>query len=190
MKVSADSASYDAELYERAKAFDADALTAIYDRYESKIYSYVYHRVGDPNVAQDLTSQVFLRMLEAIQNEQAWRSSFSGWLYRIAHNLVVDFYRRRGRTGQSSLEDLGLLVASSEDPLQAAERTLAGERLRATINLLTEEQAQVVTLRFLEELSVAEVAATMGKSEGAIKALQYRAVVRLRSLLDHQALGE
>ena len=179
----------DTELYERAKAYDADALTAIYDRYESKIYSYVYHRVGDPNVAQDLTSQAFLRMLEAIQNEQAWRSSFSGWLYRIAHNLIVDFYRRRGRTNQSSLEDLTVLVASTEDPLHAAERTLAGERVRATINLLTEEQAQVVTLRFLEDLNVAEVAAVMGKTEGAVKALQYRAVVRLRSLLEHQTSG-
>lgn len=179
--------SPDVVLLEKAKNYDVDALASIYDRYETKIYSYVYHRVGDPSVAQDLTSQVFLRMLEAIQGEHAWQTSFSGWLYRIAHNLVIDHYRRRGRSTQASLDELPYLEASTEDPLSAAERKLIAERLRFAINLLTEEQAQVVTLRFLEEQSIAEVAAAMGKTEGAIKALQYRAVVRLRSLLEHQA---
>lgn len=177
----------DEQLLDRARAYDAEALAAIYDRYEAKIYSYVYHRVGNPSVAQDLTSQVFLRMLEAIQGERAWKTSFSGWLYRIAHNLVIDHYRRRGRATQVSFDDVPTLVAKTDDPEHAAERMLAAEGLRTAINRLTEEQAQVVTLRFLEDLSIAEVAAAMGKTEGAVKALQYRAVMSLRRLMENQA---
>ncbi|MEA3334474.1 MAG: sigma-70 family RNA polymerase sigma factor [Chloroflexota bacterium] len=168
---------------ERAKAYDTDALAQIFDQYQGKIYSYMYHRVGNPSVAQDLTSQVFLRVLEAIQNERAWQSSFSGWLYRIAHNLVIDYYRRRGRSTQVSFEDVPALVSKGVGPEQAAQRALDAEGLRDAINRLTEEQAQVVTLRFLEGLSIAEVAMAMEKTEGAIKALQYRAVSSLRRLM-------
>lgn len=185
--MSSRTAGVDQQLLQRAKHYDIEALAAIYDHYEAKIYSYIYHRVGNPTVAQDLTSQVFLRMLEAVQNERAWKSSFSGWLYRIAHNLVVDHYRRRGRATQVSFDDLPTLIAKSDDPEQAAVRSMAAEALRSAINRLTEEQAQVVTLRFLEGLSIAEVAAAMGKTEGAVKALQYRAVMSLRRLMEHQA---
>lgn len=186
MKVSSPTAQIDERLLNQARDFDLDALAAIYDRYEAKIFSYVFHRVGDANVAQDLTAQVFLRMLEAIQHEQAWRSSFSGWLYRIAHNLVIDHYRSRGRTNQVSFEDTPMLVATTQDPFAAAETQWTAEALRTAINRLTEEQAQIVTLRFLEGLSIADVAAATGKTEGAVKALQYRAVMSLRRLLEHQ----
>lgn len=177
----------DEQLLAQARDYDLDALAAIYDCYESRIYSYVYHRVGDASIAQDLTAQVFLRMLEAIQNDQAWRSSFAGWLYRIAHNLVIDHYRRRGRSSQVSYEELPLPAASAEDPERVAEERLTAEILRGAINRLTEEQAQVVTLRFLEGWNIADVAAATGKTEGAVKALQYRAVVALRRLLDEEA---
>ncbi len=177
----------DTKLLNRAKAFDAVALSTIYDRYESRIYSYIYHRVGDAQVAEDLTAQVFLRMLEAIQNENAWRSSFSGWLYRIAHNLVIDYYRRQARSTHVSLDDAPTILAENDDPLQATERQLQQERLRRAINRLTDEQAQVVSLRFLEGLSIAEVARAIGKTEGAVKALQYRAIVSLRRLLDYES---
>jgi RNA polymerase sigma-70 factor (ECF subfamily) len=185
--VASPAAGLDERLLEHARTYDLDALAAIYDSYEARIFSYIFHRVGDANVAQDLTAQVFLHMLEAIQNEHAWRSSFSGWLYRIAHNLVVDFYRGRGRSSQVSFEDVPMLVASTDDPQRAAERNLMAEGLRAAINRLTEEQAQVVTLRFLEGLSIADVATATGKTEGAVKALQYRAVLSLRRLLEQQA---
>ncbi len=179
-------AGEDAKLLNEAKAFDAAALSTIYDRYEGRIYSYVYHRVGDAQVAEDLTAQVFLRMLEAIQNENAWQSSFSGWLYRIAHNLVIDHYRRRARLTHISLDEVPVLLAENMDPQQTAERRLQGERVRRAINRLTEEQAQIVSLRFLEGLSIAEVADITGKTEGAVKALQYRALTSLRRLLDYE----
>lgn len=171
-------------LYERAKAFDPVALEAIYDRYSGKIYNYIFHRVGDPDMAEDLTALTFTKMLEAIRSGRAWRTSFSGWLYRIAHNLVIDHYRRRGRVQQVSL-DVGLpLHAEGEEPFQAAYRALQHEALRAAINKLTEDQAAVIIMRFLEGYSIAEVAKALGKTEGAVKALQFRAVERLRRLME------
>jgi RNA polymerase sigma-70 factor, ECF subfamily len=189
MRVSNWTTESEHRLLERAKTYDIDALAEIYDHYEVKIYSYIYYRVGSQPVAQDLTSQVFLRVLEAIQNQRTWESSFSGWLYRIAHNLVIDHYRRRGRDTQVTIDDLPTLPARGDGPEQAAERALAAETLRTAINRLTEEQAQVVTLRFLEGLSITEVAAALGKTEGAIKAMQYRAVTSLRRLLDYHETG-
>jgi RNA polymerase sigma-70 factor (ECF subfamily) len=186
MRVSDWTTESESRLLQRAKAYDVDALAEIYDHYEARIYSYIYHRVGSQAVAQDLTSQVFLRVLEAIQHDRTWDSSFSGWLYRIAHNLVIDYYRRRGRATQVSFEHLPTLSAHAEGPEDAAERALVTERLRFAINRLTDEQAQVVTLRFLEGMSIAEVAAVSGKTEGAVKALQYRAVSSLRRILERQ----
>ena len=174
------------QLLEEAKAYNINALARLYDHYEFKIYSYIYHRVGNQAIAQDLTSQVFLRVLESIQQDRTWDTSFSGWLYRIAHNIVIDHYRRRGRSTQVSLDAVPGLVAHTDGPESAAERALTAEGLRLAINRLTEEQAQVVTLRFLEGLSIAEVAEVMGKTEGSVKALQYRAVTSLRRLLELQ----
>ncbi len=171
-------------LLERARVCDPQALGQIYDLYAARIYSYVYHRVGDAALAEDLTGQVFLRMLEAIRNDRAWSSSFSGWIYRIAHNLVVDHFRRRSRGSQVGLDDAPDVPSERHDPVDSAEQRLAEDHLRLAITRLTEEQAQVVSLRFLEEKSIAEVAQIIGKSEGAVKALQYRAVIALRRIMD------
>jgi RNA polymerase sigma-70 factor, ECF subfamily len=170
-------------LLERASRADPEALGALYDRYVGRIYSYIYHRVGQADLAEDLTAQVFARMLEAIQEGRAWRTSFSGWLYRIAHNLVIDHYRRRGRAAFVELEEAQPMVADQGDPVRKVEARLESEHLRAALAKLTEEQAQVIALRFLDEFSIAEVAAMMDKTEGAIKALQYRAVLALRRVM-------
>lgn len=176
------------ELLTAAMKFDESALSEIYDRYEAKIYSYIYRRTGEPSLAEDLTSQVFLKMLEAIRKQKAWHSSFSGWLYRIAHNLVVDHYRRRDRKQQVPIDDMPVLPDENDNPLRAAERQLDAERLRSAIMRLTSEQAEVVSLRFIEGYSINEVAQLMDKTEGAIKALQYRAVSTLRQFLENEQL--
>lgn len=176
----------EAALLERAKAYDSAALGLLYDRYSGRIYNYIYHRIGESHLAEDLTGQVFLRMLEAIQNQRAWQTSFSGWLYRIAHNIIIDHYRRRGRAQQTSLEDTPDLPAQQGDPMEAVAEHLSQEQLRAAIKRLTAEQAQVIVLRFLEGLNIAEVSKIMQKSEGAIKALQYRAVTSLREILEEE----
>jgi RNA polymerase sigma-70 factor (ECF subfamily) len=170
-------------LLERASRADPEALGALYDRYVDRIYNYIYHRVGQVDLAEDLTAQVFARMLEAIREGRAWRTSFSGWIYRIAHNLVIDYYRRRGRAAFVELEEATPIVADEADPVRRAEARLESEHLRAALTKLTEEQAEVIALRFLDELSIAEVAFMMNKTEGAIKALQYRAVLALRRVM-------
>jgi len=174
----------EALLLERARTCDPQALSQVYDLYTARIHSYIYHRVGDAILAEDLTGQVFLRMLEAIRSDHAWTSSFSGWIYRIAHNLVVDHFRRRSRSSHVGLDEAPDMPSERHDPVDSAEQRLAEDHLRAAITRLTEEQAQVVSLRFLEEKSIAEVAQIIGKSEGAVKALQYRAVIALRRIMD------
>lgn len=171
------------ELLDRAANFDEEALSEIYDRYELKIYNYIYRRTSDPGLSEDLTAQVFLKMLEAIQSERAWHSSFSGWLYRIAHNLVIDHYRARDRQKQVSIDDVPNMHDTGTPPVRAAEVALEAEALRSAIRRLTDEQAQVISLRFLEGYSFAEIAEMMDKTEGAVKALQHRAVATLRQLL-------
>ncbi len=173
----------ESRLYEQARALDQGALATIYDTYSDKIYRYIYHRVGDPDVAEDLTALTFTKMLEAIHSGKEWRTSFSGWLYRIAHNLVVDYFRRKGRVQHVSLEAGLPLRAEGLDPYQEASKTLQQEALRQAISQLTPEQATVIVMRFLEGYSIAEVAKAMGKTEGAVKALQFRAVERLRQLM-------
>ena len=174
------------QLLAAAMQFNDAALSELYDRYEAKIYGYIYRRIGDQSLAEDLTAQVFLKMLESIQDQKAWRSSFSGWLYRIAHNLLVDTYRRKGRHGEVDLEDVSQMAAESQNPEETVAQALDTERLRSAIRRLTEEQAEVVSLRFLEGYSIAEVAGMMNRTEGAIKALQYRAVATLRTLIYEQ----
>ena len=171
------------QLLAAALQFDEVALSELYDRYEAKIYNYIYRRCGEQALAEDLTAQVFLKMLESIRDNKSWHSSFSGWLYRIAHNLVIDHYRRRDRQPSVNIDDAPPTASDLEDPVETAQMNIDAERLRAAIGRLTDEQSEVVSLRFLEGYSIAEVAAMVGRSEGAIKALQYRAVAALRSLL-------
>jgi RNA polymerase sigma-70 factor (ECF subfamily) len=176
------------QLLEAAINYDDAALAEIYDRYEAKIFSYVYRRVGNQALAEDLAAQVFMKMLQAIRERRAWHSSFSGWLYRIAHNLVIDHYRQRDRHRDVGLEESGDLVAEHDNPAHSVEMRLTGERLRFAMRQLTEDQSEVLALRFMEGYSISEVAEMMNKTEGAIKALQYRAVANLRSLLEHEQL--
>ncbi len=176
------------QLLQTAIQYDEAALGELYDRYEVKIYSYIFRRTGEQTLAEDLTAQVFLKMLEAIRNRKAWHSSFSGWLYRIAHNLVIDHYRQRGHYVQVALDDEPMLSADDQNPAHNAEMKLDAERLRAAISRLTDEQAEVISLRFLEGYNISEVAEMMNKTEGSIKALQYRAVTTLRQFLQYEQL--
>jgi RNA polymerase sigma-70 factor (ECF subfamily) len=138
--------------------------------------------VGQAELAEDLTGQVFMRMLEAVRSGKPWRTSFSGWVYRIAHNLVIDHYRRRSRASFVDIEDANP-VSTDVEPFHAIQARLDSERVQAALSRLTDEQAEVITLRFLEGLSIAEVSTIMNKTEGAIKALQYRAVLALRRVM-------
>lgn len=176
------------QILEAAVVYDEAALGELYDRYEARIFIYVYRRTGDEALAEDLTAQVFVKMLQAIRERRAWHSSFSGWLYRIAHNVVIDHYRQRDKQVLIGLDEAPDIVDEHDDPAQSAEMRLTTDKVRFAMRQLTDEQAEVLSLRFLEGYSIFEVAVMMNKTEGAIKALQYRAVATLRNLLEHEQL--
>ncbi len=178
----------EAALIERAAARDPEAIARLYDIYAPKIQRFIYHRTSDPLVTEDMTGQVFLRMLEALDGGKGWRTSFSGWIYRIAHNLVVDHYRQRGRTQITSIEDAPPIPDERSDPYLSAASSLESDALLLAVNQLTSDQAQVISLRFLEGYSISEVAAIMNKTDGAIKALQFRGMAALRRILARQGV--
>ncbi|MBL7064224.1 MAG: sigma-70 family RNA polymerase sigma factor [Anaerolineae bacterium] len=166
---------------ERLSACEPHALAKLYDDRAEAIYRYVYRRIGDAQTAEDLTGEVFLRALRALRRGKGWRRSPVAWLYRIAHNIVVDHYRWAARHNALPLEERALEPEPGAQEL--AEQRLEQGRLRRALTTLTEAQQQVVTLKFLEGLSNVEVAAILGRSEGAVKALQHRALASLRRTL-------
>ncbi len=165
-------------LVQRAKQRDEAAFAQLYEEYFDKIYRYVTIRIGDKMEAEDITQQVFLNAIKAISSFKWKGVPFSAWLFRIAHNQVVDYLRKSKKRVSVPLEES--MVASDADPKEAFERKLNIERLVSATKKLTSAQQEVISLRFAGEMSVAQVAKVMGRSEGAIKALQHSAVVALR----------
>ncbi len=169
-------------LLKRAQAYDEQAIAQLYDQYAPRVYAYLYRRLQDAQLAEDLTGEVFVRLLEALQSEQFWHTSFRAWLYRVAHNLVVDVYRRRAVGTTLPLDDRPSLANSEEPPETVVEQREALDCLRKAVKQLTPEQQQVLVLRFGERLKAKEVAEIMNKSVGAVEALQHRALAALRRL--------
>jgi RNA polymerase sigma-70 factor (ECF subfamily) len=172
-------------LLNRAAKFDEDALAELYDRYAPQMYTYIYRRLGDAALAEDLTGELFVRVLGAIQHGNIWRDSFMAWMYRIAHNLVVDHYRRRPPLSPVELDD-ALLSTDGHDPLYAVQEGEAQEQLRAALSHLTAEQQEVLALRFGEGWTARKTAQVMNKTTGAVEALQRRALTTLRRLLNKE----
>lgn len=169
-------------LLERARQWDEDALAEIYDTYAPRIYRYAYRHLGHRITAQDVTSETFHRLLAALKNGGGPHTNLSAWLYRVAHNVVVDIYRRQPDDPPASLEDLDL--AGSADQEHRAEHSDRVAWARRALHQLTDLQQQVIVLRYLESLSLKETAQVMNRTVNAVKALQYRAVDRLRRLLE------
>lgn len=174
----------DSQLLEEARQYDAQALTEVYDRYAKAIYRYLYRYLGNAAQAEDLTSEVFVRLLQSLNTARAPRDRLQGWLYRVAHNLAMDWFRRQGRMTEVPL-DMELAV-DADSPPRALEERQSQEQVRAAVRQLTIDQQRVIVLRFGEGFKLAEVARLMEKSEGAIKTLQYRAIKRLGKLLEQQ----
>jgi RNA polymerase sigma-70 factor (ECF subfamily) len=175
---------------EQARAGDSTAVGYLYERYVDRIYRYILLKIGDPHEAEDLTGQVFVRMIEAIGSFQWQGVSFQSWLYRIAHNLVVDHLRQRTRRPQVALEPLeGTLLADGDDPYTWAEAADFRDHLRVALGRLTDLQAQVIALKFGGGLSNAEVGRVLGRSEGAVKALQHSALANMNKWL-HSVMGD
>ncbi|MFQ5857331.1 MAG: sigma-70 family RNA polymerase sigma factor [Anaerolineae bacterium] len=180
------------ELAIRASMHDPGAFAELYDLYADKIYNYVYYKVGNTVEAEDLTAQVFTKAWEAIGSYQWQGYSFSPWLFRIAHNLVVDYHRARRPTVVLDVLETRPNLASLEDsqPDQVLQSMMTMERVREAISQLTEEQQTVIILRFIEGYSTADVAEIMGKRRGAIRGLQFRGLTALRKILGVEELDE
>ncbi len=165
----------------RAKQRDQMALTQLYEEYFDKIYRYIVLKIGERTEAEDMTQQVFLKAFKNISTYKYQGLPFSSWLYRIAHNQIVDYFRKKSKRGTVPLDES--LAASDSDPRQEAELNLDIEDLSRATRRLTKAQQEVISLRFAGEFSIAQVARVMGKTEGAIKALQHSAIVSLRKVL-------
>jgi RNA polymerase sigma-70 factor, ECF subfamily len=173
-------------LIPRCQAADQAAIEAVYHLYGDRLYRYLLARTGDPDAAADLSTELFVRMIQHIGRFRLKRdrpaASFSGWLYRIAANLLTDHYRSRGRT-PGALHDTLPAPDDATDPQRYAEQQETSAQLAAALEQLSEEQRLVILGKFAEEMSNAEVAVWLGKSEGAVKSLQHRALRTLGRLL-------
>jgi RNA polymerase sigma-70 factor (ECF subfamily) len=164
-----------------AKRGDAEAFGRIFDAYAGPIYRFIASRVGRPSDAEDLTQLVFVKALEALPRYEARGVPFGGWLFRLARNAIIDQVRTRR-------EHLSLVVAATRQSEDASPEMVASlrddiERVAAALQELTDDQREVIELRFFAGLSVAEAAEAMGRQEGTIRGLQFRAVGALRRSL-------
>jgi len=169
----------DKTLLKGARNLDKNTLAQIYDLYSDELYQYAMRRLGDSMLAEECVADTFCRFLQALRKNRGPRDYLRAYLYRIAHNWVVDHYRT-----QPSLSQLDENYPSSGASLEEkTTRRLRAERIRKVLSRLTPDQQQVIALKFLEEWSNEEVARALKKPVGAIKSLQHRALVRLQKLM-------
>jgi RNA polymerase sigma-70 factor (ECF subfamily) len=167
-----------------ARHRDELAITALYDQFATRVHAYLFYRIGDLNEADDLVEDVFLRMLEAIGSCRAQtKASFAAWMFRIAHNMAVNWFKQRSRHPVEALTEA--LPDPSDAPGDQVEQRLSYQRLRQAMAGLTDDQREVVLLRFVGGMSSMQVAQVIHTSEGAVKALQHRALATLRRALTH-----
>jgi len=169
------------DVIDRARGGDRHAFGELYDTHVESVYRYVLYRVREPSDAEDLTSEVFTRAFANIHRYRWQGKSFLAWLYTIARNAVTDRSRRERPT-----VDLDDAFGVAEEGPTAHDRAVTGEQvdaLRGAVKHLTSEQQEVLVLRFVQDMSSRQVAKMLGKNEGAIRALQFRALGRLRKLL-------
>ncbi len=171
------------DLVLRSQAGDSDAFARLYDAYVERIYRYVYFRVADDQTAEDITSQVFLKAWENLDRFRIGNSPFIAWLYRIARNTVIDQYRTA--KAMVALDDVAPAYASAADALdEGLDQKLEAGQLRGALQQLTEEQQQVLTMKFMAGLSTPDIAKQMGKRQGAVRALQMSALQALAKALE------
>lgn len=177
-------------LLPRCQQREPAAVEALYDLYADRMYHYILGRTGDPDGAADLTTEVFLRVIKRIDrfrlNRHRPAASFSEWIYRIARNLLNDRYRAAMRHPQVGLDAAAFMPAGDADPGEVAQRNETMRELAQMMEQLSESQRLVLIGKFGEDMSNTEVAAWLGKSEGAVKSLQHRALSTLNRMLAYR----
>jgi RNA polymerase sigma-70 factor (ECF subfamily) len=167
---------------------DSEAFGVLYERYVGKIFNYIYYRVGNVSDAEDLTERVFLRALRHINNYTHRGLPVSAWLYRIAHNLVANWHRDNSRRKDVPLDEGMLLTQHFNFPEHELLRSEERNRLLAVIHELPEERQELLILKFVDDLSNAEIGRVMGRTEGAIKSLYHRTLLSIRDDLVRLAI--
>jgi RNA polymerase sigma-70 factor (ECF subfamily) len=173
----------------RAAQGDREAFGQLYERYIDRIFNYVYYRTGNLHDAEDLTARVFQRAMNHIQNYKDRGVPFSAWLYRIAHNLVANWHRDRSRRQEIPINDVPVLPSKGDHPERNLVRSQEQELLLRFIRRLPAERQHLLILKFVENLSNAEIGAIMGRSEGAVKSLYHRTLLALRDQLADQNIS-
>ena len=168
------------EIIRKASQGDKEAFGFLYENYVDRIFNYIYYRTGNVHDAEDLTARVFQRAMKHILNYQDRGVPFSAWLYRIAHNLVANWYRDNSRKQEVSITEKLILPAKHEHPETTIMRTDKQDALLHLIRTLPQDRQQLLILKFVEDYSNAEIGEIMGRSEGAIKSLYHRTLLALR----------
>jgi len=170
------------QLVRQAKAGDSDAFGKLYDAYLERIYRFIYFRVEDQQTAEDISSQVFLKAWENLGRFQIGGTPFLAWLYTIAHNAVIDHYRTRKVT--AALDDVRLSDPGHAEWVEnGIDFSVEMQSVKGALSTLTDDQRQVLLLKFIDEMSNEEIARHLGKREGAIRALQMRGLKALAKRL-------
>lgn len=178
----------EAALVEQAKT-DAEAFGLLYERYVDKIYSYIYYRTGNHHDAEDLTAKVFYQAMNHLPRYVQRGAPFSSWLYRIAHNLVANWYRDRSRRKLVPLDKVApVYPREGPGPLEQVARGERQEALLEAVRRLPEDRQRLLILKFVERLPNAQIGRLMGRTEGAIKSLYHRTLTALRQDLTVEAL--
>ncbi|OGO29052.1 MAG: hypothetical protein A2136_02285 [Chloroflexi bacterium RBG_16_54_11] len=165
----------------RAIQGDHEAFGMLYEQYVERIFNYVYYRTGNQHDAEDLTARVFFRAMRRIPHYQERGLPISAWLYRIAHNLVANWHRDRGRRPEISLDEGFTAIPHSEHPEITLLQLEEQDHLLNIIRDLPPERQQLIILKFVEHLSNAEIGQIMGRTEGAVKSLYHRTLLSLRN---------
>jgi len=179
----------DSALIARAKV-DSEAFGMLYERYVGRIYNYTYYRTGSHQDAEDLTARTFYRAMQHIVYYVDRGAPFSAYLYRIAHNVVVNWHRDTSRRQIISLDDLVIHVLAPEEPAALAEEHEERALLLEAVRRLAPERQQLLILKFVEQMKNAEIAEMMGRTEGAIKSLYHRTLIALREGLSGVESGQ
>jgi RNA polymerase sigma-70 factor (ECF subfamily) len=158
-----------------------DMLAGLYEEYYDRIARYAYTRTGDRAAAEDLAGEVFLKALESLKSYQERGVPMQAWLFRIAHNLVVDHLRKRSKSQNVPIDTVQ--IESGANPATVAEENIEMERVTKAMEQLTREQREVIGLRFFGGLSSKEVGSIMNKKDGAVREMQRAAIEKLRHLL-------
>jgi len=173
----------DSELIACAARGDREAFGALYERYVFRVFRHIYYLTSDPHTAEDLTAQTFLNALEAIPRYQMRGVPFLAWLLRIAYNLTVN-HRKVRRNGTTQLPEGLEIEGTTYSPEASCEAKADGERVWEGVRRLRDDQRQVIVMRFIDGLSYPDIARVLGKSIGAVRVIQYRALCALRRKLE------